>query len=333
VTTLVTGATGHLGTNLVRLLLERQEAVRVLLRPNSDNAHIEALPVERAYGDVTDRGALEGAVRGCRRVYHLASVIRIVSGGEAGLFEVNVLGARGLFQAALKAGVERVVHCSSFGAVGTNPDGPSDEEWIASPFEGLSGYHMTKIFAEHEALRAVARGLHVTIVNPSALVGPWDYRPSLLGQTILDFCRGRLRAYVPGAFVYVPVRDAAQGMLLAMEKGRAGERYLLTGEVVTIDEILMWLSEFTGVARPRIRIPFGVMSRVARVKDRVQGAFFPRAVPRFTYHSIRTLNSGKTADNSKARQELGFRPTSVKEAFREAVEWFYSHGYVSRTEG
>ncbi len=329
-TTFVTGATGHLGITLVRTLLDRKEPVRVLLRPNSNNTFVEALDVEPAYGDLTDRQFLESALRGCSRIYHLAAFVSIRYGDEQKLFDINVLGARKLFQAALKSGVERVVHCSSFGTVGNNPNGPSNEEWIANPFDTLSSYELIKVFAEHEALRAVVRGLDVTIVNPSGLVGPYDYKPSLLGQTIIDFCNGKLKAYVPGAFDYVPIRDVVQGLLSAMEKGRTGERYLLTGEVVTIDQILDWLSEFTGRSKPKIRIPYSLMLKIARIKDWCQKTFFPNAVPRFTYQSIRIINSGKYGDNTRARRELGIQPTPVKAAFREAVEWFDEHGYLNK---
>jgi nucleoside-diphosphate-sugar epimerase len=153
----------------------------------------------------------------------------------------------------------------------------------------------------------------------------------MLGQTILDFCRGKMKAYVPGGFDFVPVRDVVQGLQGAMERGRAGERYLLTGEYVTLDEILTWLSEITGRPRPRLRIPFRVMKRIARLKDWGQKTFFPNSVPRFTYHSIRILNSRKYGDHTKAMQELGLQPTPVREAFREAVEWFQAHGYLTKS--
>jgi nucleoside-diphosphate-sugar epimerase len=225
--------------------------------------------------------------------------------------------------------VRRIVHCSSFGAVGCNPRGASDEEWTLNPYETVMDYELSKAFAEHEVLRAVQQGADVVMVNPSGVVGPWDVRPSLLGRTILDVMRGRLKAYVPGAFDFVPVRDVVAGHLLAMEKGRTGERYLLTGEVVTLDQILDWLAELTGAPRPRLRIPVGLALRLAQVQSLVQGRFFPHAQPRFTPASIRLLNSGKRGDNGKARRELGLRPTPVREAFREAVAWFQEHGRLA----
>jgi len=247
------------------------------------------------------------------------------------LFEVNVLGTRYLLQAAMDAGVKRVVHCSSFGAVGRNPDGPSDESWTINPFEEALDYERSKAFAEHEVLRLAIEGLDVVIVNPSGMVGPHDYRPSFVGRTILDFGRGKMHAYVPGAFDFVPVRDVVEGHLLAMQKGRAGQRYLLTGEVATIDEILDWLEEFTGVARPRVRVPPVVMERVAVVKDWVEESWFPQSTPRFNQHSIRLLNSGKHGDNRRARAELGLSPSPVREAFGEAVSWFVEQGVLRRS--
>jgi len=327
-TTLVTGAAGHVGTNLVRALVEKKESVRVLLRRSGNNNSMESLDVERVYGDLRDRKSLEEVVRGCQYIYHLGALISIRYGDERNLFETNVLGTRKLLQCALKAGVERVVHCSSFGAIGINPTGPSNERWTVNPLEPISNYELTKFLAEYEVLHAVTCGLNVTIANPSAVVGPWDYQPSLFGKTIVDFCNGKMKAYVAGDFVFVSVYDVVEGLQLTMAKGQVGNRYLLSGEVVTIDEILSWLSEFTGVPRPRIRIPFPLMKNIAWVKDWVQRRYFPSSAPRFTYHSIRHLNSGKRADNSKARKELGFQPTSVKKALEEAVNWFSTHGYI-----
>jgi hopanoid-associated sugar epimerase len=330
VTVCLTGATGHIGANLVRALLARGKRVRVLLRRGSDDAAVAGLDVERAYGDLRDRRSLEAALEGCEQLYHLAACISIRHLDRQELFEVNVLGTRRLLQAARRAGVRRTVHCSSFGAVGLNPHGASDEEWTLNPYEPVMDYELSKAFAEHEALRAVQQGSDVVLVNPSGVVGPWDVRPSLLGQTILDVARGRLKAYVPGAFDFVPVQDVVLGHLLAMERGRTGERYLLTGEVVTLDQILDWLVELTGAPRPRLRIPPGLALCLAAAQARVQRRLFPQSQPRFTPASIRLLNSGKHGDNGKARRELGFRPTPVRDAFREAVAWFVENGWLER---
>lgn len=237
-TTLITGATGHLGANLTRELLKRKEKVRVLLRKENSNVEVDGLDVERVYGDVTDRQSLKEAVRGCARVYHLAAFVSIRSGDRQKLFDVNVLGTRTLMQLCREAGVERVVHCSSFGAVGINPNGASDESWSVSPYEETTDYEMSKTFAELEVYKEIARGLPAVIVNPSGIVGPWDFKPSLLGKTIIDFAQGKMKGYVHGGFDFVAVRDVVEGHILAMEKGVVGERYLLTGAEYTIEQTL-----------------------------------------------------------------------------------------------
>lgn len=327
-TTLITGATGHLGANLTRELLKRKEKVRVLLRKENSNVEVDGLDVERVYGDVTDRQSLKEAVRGCARVYHLAAFVSIRSGDRQKLFDVNVLGTRTLMQLCREAGVERVVHCSSFGAVGINPNGASDESWSVSPYEETTDYEMSKTFAELEVYKEIARGLPAVIVNPSGIVGPWDFKPSLLGKTIIDFAQGKMKGYVHGGFDFVAVRDVVEGHILAMEKGVVGERYLLTGAEYTIEQTLEWLSEFTGTPKPSLKIPTGLMQNIAIVKDWVERRFFPEIIPRFNYHSIRLLQSGKYGSNNRAVNELGLKPTSVKEAYRESVEWFREHNYI-----
>ena len=225
-------------------------------------------------------------------------------------------------QEARSAGVKRVVHTSSFGAVGINPQGTSNEHWTVSPFEIATDYEKTKAISEYDVILEAVRGLDVTIVNPAGIVGPWDYRPSLLGRTILDFARGKMRAYVPGAFDFVPMQDIVAAELLAMENGKRGERYLVTGENHTIDEILDWLQELTGVARPKAAIPPLVMQTISLLKDPLERWLLPNKAPRFNYHSIRLLNCGKRGDTTRAQRELGLVPTPTKQAFAEAVTWF-----------
>ena len=326
--TLVTGATGHLGANLVREMLNRGEKVRVLLREDSSNREVEGLDLEHAYGDLSDRSSLQKAVKGCDRVYHLAAFVSIRSGDREKLYDINVLGTRRLMQICRQEGVKKVVHCSSFGAVGINPNGPSNEDWAVSPYEPTTDYEIAKTFAELEVYKEVVRGLPAVIVNPSGIVGPWDFKPSLLGKTIIDFAKGKMRAYVEGAFDFVPVRDVVQGHLLAMEKGKIGERYLLTGERLTIGQTLNYLQELTGSPKPKTKIPTDLLQNVSIVKDWVERKFFPEVTPRFNYHSIRLLRSGKYGDNTRAVQELGMESTPVKEAYRESVSWFREYGYI-----
>lgn len=326
--TLVTGATGHLGANLVRELLKRGEKVRALVRPDSSNREIEGLDVELAFGDLRDETSLIEAVKGCSKVYHLAAFVSIRSGDKPVLYDVNVLGTRRLMRACRKEGVEKVVHCSSFGAVGINPNGASTEEWAVSPYEETTDYEISKTFAELEVYKEMVKGLNAVIVCPSGIVGPYDFKPSMLGKTIIDFGRGKMGGYVEGAFDFVAMRDVVEGHILAMEKGKIGERYLLCGEELTIGQTLDYLAELTGKPKPKLRIPTGLMQNIAIIKDWIERKFFPNVIPRFNYHSIRLLQSGKYGTNAKAVKELGLKPTPVKEAYRESVDWFRKEGVI-----
>jgi nucleoside-diphosphate-sugar epimerase len=326
-TSLVTGATGHIGNNLVRALLARNERVRVLVRADSSPKPLAGLEVERSVGDLRDEASLERAVAGAERVYHVAAMISIRGGDRDALWDVNVAGTARLLSAARKAGVRRVVHTSSFGAIGRSPTGPSSEEHLLDPNEPATDYERSKAESELEVRRERERGLDACIVNPCATVGPFDFRPSLVGRTFVDFAHGKMKAYVPGGFDWVPMRDVVSGHLLAMEKGGSGERYLLSGEVASLDQILAWLAEDTGRPRPRWRVPAALMLAASVPKDWLEARFFPEKYPRFNRHSIRLLTSGKYGTNQKARRELGLAPTPIRQAFRDAVTWFRENGY------
>lgn len=326
--TLVTGATGHLGANLVRALLDRGEAVRCLVLPGDRAEALEGLDLERAEGDLRDEASLARAVAGCDYVYHLAAHLSLRSGDKHALQAVNVTGSRNLFDAAERAGVKRIVHCSSFGAVATQRDVASDERDTIDPFDLHLDYELSKAISEIEALRAAVRGVDVVIVNPSGIVGPWDFGPSSFGQTLLDFGRGRMKVYVEGRFEFVAVRDVVAGHLLAMEKGRRGERYILSGELLTLDQHLQWMHELTGAPLPRWKLPARVLYPLSFVSNAVMKRFFPNRPPRFTPGTIRLLTSGKRADTSKARAELGWASTPVRDALAEQLEWFRQRGML-----
>lgn len=327
--TFVTGGSGHVGANLVRALLERGEAVKVLLRARSDNRALDGLDVERVEGDLRDRESLRRGLAGCDRLYHVAAFVSLRKGDQQQIFDVNVTGTRNVLAAAAAAEVERSVFCSSFGAVGHHPDGgPSDESCTVNPFETHLDYELSKALAELEVHRAVNQGLDVRIVNPCGIVGPHDYKPSSVGQTILDFANGKMPAYVPGQFEFVAVKDVVAGHLLAMERGKAGERYILSGGQFTLDQILSHLSTLCGRPKPRLRLPIGLMLPVAHMTTLLFRTFAPERPLRFTPGTIKLLQSGKRANTEKAQRELGLVPTSVLDAFTEAHEWFRSRGQI-----
>ena len=320
--TFVTGGTGHVGANLVRALLERGEAVKALVRSKGDPA-LEGLGLEEVVGDLRDEPSLVRAMQGCDRVYHLAAFVSLAAGAQREIFDINVRGTKHVMRACLESGVQRVVFCSSFGAVGRAPDGgPSDETCALDPFDTDLDYDLSKCMAELEVHRACASGLDAVIVNPSGVVGPCDWKPSSLGKTVIDFARRRLPAYVPGSFELVAMRDVVSGHLLAMEFGRSGQRYILSGGLCTVDELLDELERITGKQRPRLCLPHGMMAPIAHVASALMRSFFPRTPQRFSPGMLKMLGRGKRARIDKAERELGYRPTSVFAALREQFEWF-----------
>jgi nucleoside-diphosphate-sugar epimerase len=327
---LVTGGSGHLGANLVRRLLDEGQQVRVLERAGGGGEALAGLDVEVAGGDLGDAAAVRGAVRGCRRVYHCAAKVSSAEGQQREIYASNVLGTRHLLRAALAEGVERVVVTGSFSAVGHDPTRPSDESVPVDPFGRLLPYQRSKVAVEHECLKAVVDGLDVVIATSCAILGPHDYKPSRMGQLMLDFARGRLRAYVPGGFEFVAARDIVQGHRLAMDKGRTGHKYIFSTAFKTVDELMAVYEDVTGRRRPRLRLPGPVMTGLAAALNFFVMRFAPDVEPRFTPGAVRILRMHRRADITKARTELGYQPSSVEEAVREAYEDFVRRGKLGR---
>ena len=315
---LLTGANGHLGANLLRRLVADGARVRVLLRPESDNTTVDGLPVERAFGDLRDAASLASAASGCTQIYHTAAMVALHHRRQE-IFEHNVIGTRNLLGAALRAGVGKVVVSGSLSAVGYEPDRPSDESMPFNPFEDHLPYAFSKAFVEQECLKAAVEGLNVVIAVSCAILGPWDFKPSRMGRVLADFANGRLRAYIPGGFEFVTARDIVEGHVLAMRKGRAGQRYIFGSGFLTVDELMGIYERITRRRRP-MRIPAGLMALLARV-SRSQ---------RFTTGSIRLLRMQRRANCAKARQELGYQPTSIEAAIQEAYDWFVERGVIRR---
>jgi nucleoside-diphosphate-sugar epimerase len=330
---LVTGATGHLGANLVRRLLADGQAVRFLMRPGSDPRAVTGLDVESVAGDLRDPVACAAAVHDCRAVYHCAAKVSTVDGNrrhQREIFECNVLGTRNLLRAALAAGVERVVVTGSFSAVGHDATKPSDESVPFNPFERSTPYGFSKAAVEHECLKAFADGLAVVVATSCAILGPNDFTPSRMGQVLVDFANGRLRAYVLGGFEFVAAQDIVQGHLLAMARGRPGQKYIFSTQFLTVEELLGIYEEVTGRPRPRLRLPGALMAGLAAATDVVLNRLAPNAPRRFSAAAVRFLRMQRRADCSKAKQELGYRPTSIAEAIREAYAFFCRRGLIER---
>jgi len=323
---LVTGATGHLGSNLVRQLLSEGRAVRVLLR--QDDVAVKGLDVQRSFGDLRDPAALSRAVAGCERIYHCAARVSTSRRGAPETYACNVVGTRNLLAAARAASVARVVVTGSFSAVGRDPARPSDETMPFLPVAGATPYEISKALVESECLRAAVEGLDVVVAVSTAILGPYDFKPSRLGRVLIDFARGNLRAYIPGGFEFVAARDIVAGHRLAMERGRSGQKYIFSSEFLSVDDLMGVYESVTGRPRPRVRLSPRVMAGFAEALD-IAARLFPRREPRFTPAAVRHLRSCRRADCRKARTELGFAPTAVAQAVREAYAWFRERGAIA----
>ncbi|MDP2625552.1 MAG: NAD-dependent epimerase/dehydratase family protein [Candidatus Rokubacteria bacterium] len=326
---LVTGGTGFVGANLVRALLADGQTVRVLARPGGDRRALEGCMVEVVEGDLLDRDSLVRAVRGARRVYHVAADYRLWAADPSALFRANVDGTRHVLEAAAAAGVERIVYTSTVGALGIPEDGtPGDERTPVSLVDMVGPYKASKFLAEEVAREYAARGVPVIIVNPSAPVGPWDVKPTPTGQMIVDFLRGKMVASLDTGLNVVHVRDVARGHILAGERGRVGERYVLGHQNVSLLEIFRMLARLTGIPAPRFRVPYAVAWLAAAGMEGV--ARLTGTPPSVSLTAVRMARKRMYFSPARAVQELGLPQTPVEEALRDAVEWFLSRGYVRR---
>ena len=324
---LVTGATGFVGSAVARALLARGRRVRVLARPNSDRRNLGGLAVEIAEGAMEDPRSLARAVAGCRYVYHVAADYRIWVPDPAPMFRANVEGTRDLLTAALEAGAERVVYTSSVATLGLVPGGSATEETPSSVDDMIGPYKRSK-FAAEQVARGLARerGLPVVIVNPSTPVGPGDIKPTPTGRLIVEAARGQMPAFVDTGLNIVHVDDVAEGHLAAAENGRIGERYILGGENMALAEILAEVAQAAGRRPPRLRVPHSVLFPVAvgaELAARVTGRD-----PFVTLDGVRMSRKKMYFSSEKASRELGYRSRPAREAIADAVCWFRDNGYL-----
>jgi dihydroflavonol-4-reductase len=325
---LVTGGTGFVGAHVVRALLARGRAVRCLVRRESRRDNLEGLDVEIAVGDVRDRVSLARALGGVATLYHCAADYRLWVEDPGELSSVNVAGTQNVLAAAAEAGVAKVVYTSSVGALGLNADGsPANETTPVARKEVVGRYKKSKYDAERAAEAWAGRGLPLVIVNPSTPVGELDVKPTPTGQMIVDFVNGRLPAYVDTGLNVVDVRDVAQGHLLAAERGRIGEKYILGNRNMTLKEILDTLSRLTGLPAPTVRLPHAVPLAVAAASTLL--ANLTGRPPRVSLESVRMSMHRMFFDAGKAVSQLGLPQSPVEEALLRAVNWFREKGYVT----
>jgi dihydroflavonol-4-reductase len=326
---LVTGGTGFVGTHVVRALLAEKRQVRCLARPNSRRDNLEGLDVEIVEGDLTDAASLARALSGVGidTLYHVAADYRLWARDKDDLYRANVGGTQLMLEAASESRVRRVVYTSSVAALGLTEDGsPANEETPVVRDHIVGHYKRSKYDAERVALGWARRGLPVVIVNPSTPIGERDIKPTPTGQMIVDFLNRKMPAYVDTGLNLIDVRDVARGHLLAAEKGRVGERYILGNRDLTLKEILETLARLTGLPAPTIKLPhaiplvFGALSSAAA---RITGR-----PPRVSLDSVRMSMHRMFFDAGKAVRELGLPQTPVEEPLARAVEWFRENGYV-----
>jgi dihydroflavonol-4-reductase len=301
--------------------------VRVLVRSGSDHCNLRGLPVEIAVGDLTDRASLAQAIADCTALFHVAADYRLGTREPAQLYRANVEGTGNILDAARHAGVERMVYTSSVATIGLPADGaPGEEETSVAVTDMIGHYKRSKFLAEQLVRESAQTGFSVVIVNPSTPVGPGDVKPTPTGQLVLDAACGRTPAYVDTGLNIVHVDDVAAGHLLAFHRGRAGERYILGGEDMTLREILAQIAQLVGRKPARIRLPHAALLPVAFVAEA-----FARAsggATRITVEGVRMSRKRMFYSSAKAIRELGYRSRPAVEALDDAVQWFRERGLV-----
>jgi dihydroflavonol-4-reductase len=327
-TTLVTGATGFVGSHVARQLVGAGYAVRVLVRPSSNLQSLADLSVERIDGDLRDASSIERAMKGVRRVFHVAADYRLWAKNPSEIYESNVDGTRRLFEIAARGAVERIVYTSTVAtiAVPGHAKALPNEESYAVLGQMIGHYKRSKFLAEQEASKAAAAGVPVVIVNPTAPVGPGDWKPTPTGRIIVDFLNGKMPAYVDTGLNVVDVEDVAAGHLLAAERGRIGERYILGGRNMTLKQILDALSVITGRPAPRICLPHAVALAAGYADE-----WFSRLIgrePQIPVEGVKMSRHRMFVASDKAETELGYHPGRVEIALERAVRWYESCGYV-----
>ena len=326
--TLVTGATGFVGSAVARRLAARGHALRLLTRASSDRSNLAGLDAEVVVGDLTDPASLDRAAAGCRYVVHVAADYRIWVPVPDDMLRANVDGALAMVRAAANAGAERIIHCSSVAALGLIGDGSvSDETTPARESDFIGVYKRSKFLAERAVLDLARRdNLPVVVVNPAAPVGPRDIKPTPTGKMILDAAAGRVPAYIDTGLNIVHVDDVAEGHVLALERGRIGERYILGGENMLLKDVLALVATVAGRRPPSIRLPEGVVWPAAYLME--QFARLTGIPPLMTRDHLKMARKKMFYSSAKAMAELGYSPRPVRQAVEDAVAWFRANGML-----
>lgn len=317
---LVTGATGHVGNVLVRTLLERGEKVRALILPGESRESIHGLDIEAVEGDVLNLDSLFKSMQGVRGVFHLAGIISIMPGQNPFVRKVNVEGTRNILRIAKELRIDRLVYTSSIHAIQRVQEGVIDERVPYDMDNPYGAYDRSKAEATLEVLNAAQAGLDAVVACPTGVIGPYDFRGSMMGAVINDAALAKPAVYVDGAYDFVDVRDVAGGLISAAEKGRRGESYILSGHKISVRYVLETVREITGNNFFQMKIPFDL----ARFAARFTPMYYrlSRETPRFTPYSLEVLHSNSNISHAKATRELDYKPRPLYESIRDAIKWF-----------
>ncbi len=327
---LITGATGHIGNVLVRELIDQGEAVRALVLPGESQTALRGLPLEFIEGDVLDYTSLQAAMQGVEVVYHLAGLISIMPGADPLIPLVNVAGTRNVIHAAREAGVQRLVYTSSIHALTRPPHGVTIDETIPfDPLHAISAYDQSKATASLLVVEAAGQGLDAVVVCPTGVIGPYDYRSSEMGQLIESIVQRKPQFIINGAYDFVDVRDVARGLILARKHGRSGESYILSGEQISLSQVVQMVQDITGIRTLEVSLPVAL----ARLATRVTPWYYRLSgkTPRLTPYALETVQSNSVISHAKAQRELGYRPRRLAESIADTVRWLLENRGILAT--
>jgi dihydroflavonol-4-reductase len=324
----ITGATGFVGSHVARALAQQGADLRLLVRPSSRTDNSADLRAEVMMGDLREPESVKQAMRGCEFVFHIAADYRLWVRDPEQMYQANVEGTRAIIQAAQECGVRRVVYCSSVATMGfTNTGQIVDEDAPVSLADMVGPYKRSKFMAEQIALEAGRKGANVVVVNPTTPIGEYDIKPTPTGRIIVDFLKRKFPAYVDTGLNLADAKEVARGHILAMEKARPGERYILGGQNLTLKQILDKLAALTGLPAPTMKVPHAVAMGFAALDQFFTGVVLGKE-PRATIDAVKMGRKMMFASSAKAERELGYRSLPVEDALRRAVQWFQEHGYV-----
>ena len=325
---LVTGANGFVGSAIARYLLEAGQDVCVLVRAESNRKNLKGLDIEIMNGDLRDPDSLARACKNCNYLFHVAADYRLWIPRPEEMYKINVEGTENLMLAAADANIERIVYTSSVATLGYNRDNsPANEDTPSSLDTMIGHYKRSKFLAEQKVRMMVEQfNLPVVIVNPSTPIGPRDIKPTPTGKIVVDTLNGNMPAYVNTGLNIVHVDDVARGHYLALQSGHIGERYILGGENISLQQILGTIDEITGIHRKRVRLPHLCILPIAWCMGKI--SLVTGKEPRATVDSVRMAQKFMYFSSEKAAKNLGYTFRPARQALEDAIQWFVDNGYV-----